>query len=414
MRKLYQVNIDGKPYSPEFQTAALYEKAWQGVLASNHPLSELGRTAFCCCPGLGEKRLTIKAYGTSSYGLAKFSGTGPQHASSCKYHEEHVARSGLQIYHKVLEEFDDGTVSVKLQKGLRMQAPRLESWVERTPRAGATHQRGSMTLRGLLDLLWTRAGLNEWSPHFQYNRHAPFGRLVEAAGEIRCGRQRVLSDHLIVGQSVASEGAQGTRRAVAAATSKGLRLLCPLSLSKHDPTAEDKMASALRGFPYHGLPWMNMPAGLWDAACKRFPLAISHWRAGGKLVALAMLEVQGPDRTKVVGLALMAVSDHWIPVESSYELQVCNALVQQGRSFYKPLRFDATADVVFPDFILRDGLNRDGVPMEVFGRDDAAYRARKATKTQYYVDNFGAEGWWQWDASSNQAMPPFPPMRGHA
>lgn len=47
------------------------------------------------------------------------------------------------------------------------------------------------------------------------------------------------------------------------------------------------------------------------------------------------------------------------------------AEIAQGRSFAKPLRYGAAAEQVLPDFILTDTARE--VPLEVFGRDDAAY-----------------------------------------
>jgi hypothetical protein len=91
---------------------------------------------------------------------------------------------------------------------------------------------------------------------------------------------------------------------------------------------------------------------------------------------------------------------------------VAERLVAQGRSFTKPLRFDAGADLVLPDFILTD--TPAEVPMEVFGRSDAEYLRRKAEKGAYYDEQYGKAGWWNWDAAANGAassMPAFPPAR---
>ena len=131
------------------------------------------------------------------------------------------------------------------------------------------------------------------------------------------------------------------------------------------------------------------------------------------MVALAQLSVSrgqsGRPNVTVVSLALMAVSPQWIPVESSHELAVAERLVQERRAFMKPLRFDADQDVVFPDFILRDTNEERGTPMEVWGRSDAAYRARRQEKIDYYRRHFGADRWWHWNASAKDAMPLFPP-----
>jgi len=80
----------------------------------------------------------------------------------------------------------------------------------------------------------------------------------------------------------------------------------------------------------------------------------------------------------------------------------------------KPLRFDAGEDAIFPDFILLD-TGKD-TPMEVLGRADEAYEARKAEKVEYYK-KLRADGWWCWNAAADTAgarIPPFPPTARRA
>ncbi len=65
---------------------------------------------------------------------------------------------------------------------------------------------------------------------------------------------------------------------------------------------------------------------------------------------------------------------------SDLERQFANDLVAEGRAFTKPLRYDADTDIILPDFVLTDTGVVSGWPMEVFGRDDADYRARRVEK----------------------------------
>ena len=91
-------------------------------------------------------------------------------------------------------------------------------------------------------------------------------------------------------------------------------------------------------------------------------------------MALAQVEPVANDRARIVGMAMMAVTADWIPVESSYEQQVADTLVSRKRAFNKPLRYDARTDEVFPDFILLDAFDGRQVPMEVFGLKHASVR----------------------------------------
>jgi hypothetical protein len=107
----------------------------------------------------------------------------------------------------------------------------------------------------------------------------------------------------------------------------------------------------------------------------------------------------------------MVVSNEWIPVDSSYEATIEKKLRDEARQFMKPLRFDSADEVVFPDFWLTDvGTSRE-FPMEVYGRTDPKYLARKQVKSDHYTNEYGSSGWWWWDASADpqgQNIPAFP------
>ena len=111
-------------------------------------------------------------------------------------------------------------------------------------------------------------------------------------------------------------------------------------------------------------------------------------------------------QARVVDAALMVTTPQWIPVDSGYEAAVVAALVAENRRFEKPLRFDAGEDRVFPDFWLRD--RAEDLPMEVWGRTDPDYIARKEQKIVHYDEKYGPGKWWQWDATTGSAIPPFP------
>ncbi|GCD60234.1 hypothetical protein [Acetobacter pasteurianus] len=48
--------------------------------------------------------------------------------------------------------------------------------------------------------------------------------------------------------------------------------------------------------------------------------------------------------------------------------------------------------------------------MEVFGRTDEKYLARKAEKESYYVRVFGSDNWWLWNAADGDPIPSLPDL----
>ncbi|POP04503.1 hypothetical protein CQJ33_25960 [Salmonella enterica subsp. enterica serovar Heidelberg] len=55
------------------------------------------------------------------------------------------------------------------------------------------------------------------------------------------------------------------------------------------------------------------------------------------------------------------------PLDSSYEAIVSRKLDAEHRHYVKPMRYDASASDVFPDFYLLDTRSDKPFPMEVFG-----------------------------------------------
>lgn len=127
---------------------------------------------------------------------------------------------------------------------------------------------------------------------------------------------------------------------------------------------------------------------------------------------VGIFHVEGTPRghLQLIDAGFMRVSSRFIPVESSYEELVADALVAADRAFTKPIRLEMGDDTlsgkVLPDFILYD-TTAPRCYMEVFGvRGREDYDARKQEKRQVY-DRAGVL-LWDWDLSVSQAMPPLP------
>lgn len=413
MTRPYPVRIDAKTYSADFQNPS--SPAWKSVL--KHAYGGTGQVQ-CCCPGRGERRLAVKHYdGSDSFGLARYPETGEEHALDCRFYAPNAQKSGLQGYSVgVVEERNDGTLGIRLGIGLRRKDP-AESPVEPPPvdktNRSPGKQQAAMSLLGLLHLLWNESGLNRWWPSMAGKRHAALiGYLMDStAKNIRVSRGSLADSLLVCATRADSDVAQRNAAKVSKALQNKGRLLVVAPLANWSEETEKGMEKRLALFSAYGTPLVFMQEGEWGRAVKKFPLAISGWKAGRRVVAIAQIEPwegrDGKAKSTAVGIGLMQVSDNWIPVESGYEFELSALLEEQGRAFTKPLRFDAGTDQVFPDFVLHDTESRE-FPMEVFGRTDEAYEARKAEKQAYYKQNYGIDGWWSWNAASGQPIPALP------
>ncbi len=418
MSDVFEVSIrhgnDIVKYSVDFQCDAKFSNAWKNVLHRAHRHA----VVICNCPGLGEKQLAVRHYEeTDAFGLARYPLSGEDHDRNCRFYSPNPLKSGRGDYSKgVIDERPDGTMKIRLDVGLTRKAPSAAP-VDALPvirKDGSRKSQPAMRLLGLLHLLWSEADLNQWRPAWVGKRSTSriHWWLNAAASQINAGKVP-LSDVLLVAAGAA--GGQDEKRnsgRVAQAIARKSRMLVIAPLATFSPERELSISKKLAISGFHGIPPLFMQNTMWSTVTRRFVNATAAWRSGHRVVAIAQVEPKLGTRgavANVVDMALMAVTENWIPVDSSYERIIANRLSEQGRAFSKPLRFEADNDVVFPDFILLD--TPAEVPMEVFGRTDEAYEARKAEKDAYYRTHYGIDGWWSWNAAADPeatSIPAFP------
>lgn len=372
----------------------------------------------CGCRGKGAKRLAVKYLaGSDSFWLARFGNTAGEHVADCRFSsDDDIKRGADQAAAGVIDVQRDGNVKVRLEIGLKIR----EVDHDKAPASGGNPRSGGQSqaairLSGLLGYLWDLATLNRWQPYWAGNRnqHTTFRRLHAAASTINVGELALVDQLLVPAASPGDADANRNRERVQAAIANKRRLLIVAPLASYTAERADRAKRELTIAGFHGMPRVFLAEGQWDRIAKRFPLVIAGWAAGGQTVVIAQVEVQEPagrQSARLVDAALMSVTAQWIPVESGYEREIANRLVSAGRAFYKPMRYDQNESEVHPDFVLLD-CERGEVPMEVFGRSDEAYLARKREKAAYYDRTFGESGWWCWDATLPRALeniPAFP------
>ncbi|MEZ2726746.1 DUF1173 family protein [Pseudomonas putida] len=402
-------------YSEAYQTQPGYALQWKGVLQKAHRVG----LVRCLCPGKGTRRLAVRHRSDSdSFHLSRYPHTGAEHALDCLYYSPDPDKSGLGGYSKgVVEETKDGDLKVKLTLSLRKKDPVDVQPMEGTSPtlSGGKPTKPAMTLGGLLHLLWSEAGLNQWVPGMAGKRGLGLihSRLQQAADRMLASRMRIGDALVIASSSADSQQANANSQKVASAIRNNRRLIVIAPLAAYSEEREQTMSRYITITGYHGVPRLFTDTDTWQRIARSYAAELRGWREGRRVIAIVQTDQPtGPGKAQALNVALMVVSDEWIPVESGYEAKIEALLREQGRRFIKPMRFDAGQEQVFPDFWLMDvGAGRE-LPMEVYGRQDPKYLARKQAKSAYYTQHYGPTGWWSWDASADpkgQSIPPFPP-----
>ncbi|MEH3491117.1 DUF1173 family protein [Enterobacter kobei] len=67
---------------------------------------------------------------------------------------------------------------------------------------------------------------------------------------------------------------------------------------------------------FSGMPFLGLDDDRWKTALSRFPIAVNGWMKGMKVFVIAVTDVPSAKSAQVRQLALMMVSDRYIPLDS--------------------------------------------------------------------------------------------------
>ena len=124
-----------------------------------------------------------------------------------------------------------------------------------------------------------------------------------------------------------------------------------------------------------------------------------------RTLVIGKVEVNSDGEIRLLNLAFQVLSKEWIPVESGYELSTVNQLVNEHRWFSKPMSPQNGMKYI-PDIIFHDTWIT--IYGEIYGRKDVKYRNAFETKKQWFAKHYPGQSW-NWDATADHKMPPFPP-----
>jgi hypothetical protein len=98
---------------------------------------------------------------------------------------------------------------------------------------------------------------------------------------------------------------------------------------------------------------------------------------------------------------MMMVTDQWIPLDDLHELPLLESLVQEGRSFIKPLRYDSRTPAGIPTALMLDCVE---APMPMYVLSAHAEPKARAQHEKLIADRGGNA--WIWRLEEDR--PPFP------
>ncbi len=336
---------------------ALDDPRLQDALAAVYETQERPR---CLCVAGGIEMYVARH---RQYVVKRMPETGKQHHPGCTSYEPDPQESGLgELMGEAVLNREAGKVE------LRVDFPWTRSFgggvVRSEPRevaeVGVAQRR--MSLRALTHYLFERAGLNRWSPAMEGKRNqGVLHKYLSGAAEDVTVKGVTLAERLYVPEpfhdAARTEIAERRRRHFAVMLPQdGAR---PLGLVMGEYKSNERTSGGQRLWVRH-LPDtpLLVTSNTWQRLERLFaPLFEARDADTGypvRLLLTALIRTRREHTYEVDAASLMLATAHWIPLEGVFELPLIHTLVEQGRRFIKPLRYDAPAARAFPNALLLD------------------------------------------------------------
>lgn len=317
---------------------------------------------LCLCQNPGVEMYVTKLAGRHI--IKRMPGTGGDHAPTCDSYEPPAELSGLgEINDNAIQENPDlGVTSLKfdfaLTKGAGRSAP-IPSGAE----AGSVKADGrKLTLRSTLHYLWVEAGFNKWSPsmHGKRNWFVIRKYLLQAA-ENKIAKGVNLAEILYVPESFSVEKKDEiTHRRLAqmmkvATSQKGTkRLMLVIAEVKEIAPSRYGHKIVMKHLPDYSF---MLNDELHKQLFKRFgndiDLAFMD-ESKNHLIAIATFSIGSTGVASIEEIALMPVSENWIPFETIYDKTLIDMLMRGERRFVKGMRYNLASNRPLACVVLAD------------------------------------------------------------
>ncbi len=273
--------------------------------------------------------------------------SGEGHDPACPSYEPPYELSGLGPLMGSAIQMDAslGSASLKLDFSLSKRAGSNRPGVPEPTGESVKAESRKLSLRALLHFLWHESGLTEWTAHWAGKRHwwQVYHHLLEAAGNMAV-RGESLSERLLIPEPFRAEDKTAIehRRAqkMAGLFQQGpKRLMLLVSEVKEFTEARDGRLVVVKHMPGFRL---YLEDTAWKSVQRRFEAEFALWQSGENL-HLMLIATIGSGKAGIVTIdeiALMCVSEQWLPIENAFEQKLVGRLTRLRLKSVKGLRFN--------------------------------------------------------------------------
>jgi len=340
-------------------------------------------------------------------------GTGAQHDPGCESYAAPPELSGFGevVGRAIQEDVDAGVTILRLGFSLSRTGRRLAPGPVTREADSVKADASKLSLQATLHYLWEEAGFHRWSDRMTGKRTWFIIRkhLLQAA-ENKIAKGAPLADVLYIPEVFSAERkAELMQRhlsavnKIASGATGPRRLMLLIGEVKEFAAARSGHKLVVKHLPDQ--PFL-LRDGLHRRMAARFERELTLWDAvaGAHLLAIATFGVGSGGVPDVEELALMVVTETWIPIEHIYDAQLVDALTRNRRRFIKGLRYNLPASRPLAATVLSDASPSPS----------ALYIIPPGTGPDYRnsLGELVAESplpAWIWNAGENQ-MPVLPPQ----
>ncbi|MEA3410371.1 MAG: DUF1173 family protein [Pseudomonadota bacterium] len=334
-----------------------------------------GTNPMCLCKGQGVSMYIARR---NHCHLARMPNSAAVHAVYCPSYEPPVEQTGRQVYGKEAIHYNaNGTATVRLATAL--SSPTVESWgsdseIEASEGRGdvvgstlTNALRNTVSLSGLLSLMWETAGFNRWSPRMKGKRTWPVVRkyVSSAAERIIVGRRR-LSDRLylperFIGSQAGPIGARRREQFARVMRKHGRRRNSLVVLGQIRTFIRGDYGDSIR-LRHLGNDVTFWLGGKAARIAERWRLEETMmWKSRSVIVLMVVDRMPQTGALQVKDIGLMRVDGNYLPVCDDNHGELIEALVERERHFVVQMVYEE-GGVDFPRLLLTDA-GEDAVPM---------------------------------------------------
>ena len=328
------LSIAGEPIATE--SVDLKRRLFEAHGARERPL--------CLCRRPGVPMYVARVDGAVI--LKRMPLTGPHHDPTCDSYEPPPELSGRgEVLGAIAEDADDSAIRLRLDFSLSKRRGRSTPSTDEPPDAARTDG-SKLSLRALLHYLWEEAELNCWSQGMAGKRNwAVVRHRLAMAVAHKLVKGVPLARKLFIPETFAAdrkaEIADRRRLELAALVADGRTqpLMLLVGEVKEIGQARFGVKLVIKHLP-------EMPLMLGDDVHRRLKsrfaaeLALADTVAGARLIAVATFGRGAAGVPSIEEIALVAVTEQWIPIENAFEAELVDTLVVSGTRFIKTLRYN--------------------------------------------------------------------------